>query len=112
MDDRGRQPHAQIEPLVRSELIDLGGDNKPELLLVGRERYTGSVVLMENAAGRWEPVGTPPNDLAGCAPLRERLQAGAVKAIAPRIGDLDIDGQRIEITYPRFFNLTACAVKK
>jgi hypothetical protein len=106
-------PQCLIKPAAcDAYLIDLSGDGKPEILLVGSERNAGSVVLMENDAGRWDAVGTPPNDLAGCRPLRESLQAGALKAIAPRINDLDIDGQRIELAYPRFFNITACAAKQ
>ena len=81
-------------------VIDLGGDARPEVVLVGAASH-GSAVLRQGNGGAWEYAGRLPPGLADCAPLLEAMRAGKLKAIAPPIADLEIDGQRIAVS-PRF----------
>ncbi|RJG00422.1 DUF4153 domain-containing protein [Noviherbaspirillum sedimenti] len=93
-------------------LIDFSGDGKPELLAVGTQAHGGAVLLMEDKDGHWAIAGVLPNDFAGCEPLRQKLQAGSFQLLAPRIPDLDIAGQRIEINNGMTSNSVSCAGHK
>lgn len=106
-------PHCLTRATARCDayLIDFSGDGKPEILLVGRERHNGAAVMMENDAGHWEAAGHLPEDVAGCAPLRVQLQSGAYQTLAPRIRDLEIGEQRIEIAARTAINTSVCAAK-
>lgn len=77
--------------------IDFNGDGKPEVLMVGSKPDIGAVLMMEKADGHWAAAGRLPQGLAGCEPLREKLRAGTFQVIAPRMKDLDIAGQHIEM---------------
>lgn len=92
--------------------IDFSGDGEPEVLVVGSERHMGAALMMESEAGRWDVAGNLPRGLAGCATLREQLIAGNFQVIAPRVGDLDIAGQRIEINRWTSANSDVCGEKK
>jgi hypothetical protein len=78
-------------------LIDFNGDGKPEVLLVGTESITGAALLMENGDHKWEVAGQLPYTVAGCSSVHQKLQSGDYKLIAPRLQDIEIDGQRIAI---------------
>jgi hypothetical protein len=88
--------------------IDLNGDGKPEVLLIGTERFIGAAVMTQGEDGHWTKLGSLPNDLAGCVPLRQKLQAGDFKLVAPRVQDLEIAGQRIEIQDRAVLNAQRC----
>ncbi|MDY0974125.1 DUF4153 domain-containing protein [Massilia sp. CFBP9012] len=78
-------------------VIDLGGDARPEVILVGAANH-GNAVLRQTDDGAWEFAGALPPGLADCAPLLDAMRAGKLRAVAPAVADLEIDGRRIEIT--------------
>jgi hypothetical protein len=65
--------------------IDFNGDGKPEVLLIGTARFIGAAVMTQGEDGHWTKLGSLPNDLAGCASLRQKLQTGDFKLAAPRV---------------------------
>ena len=77
-------------------VIDLGGDARPEVILVGAASH-GNAVLRLGDDGAWEFAGALPPGLADCAPLLDAMRAGKLRAVAPAVADLEIDGRRIEI---------------
>jgi len=77
-------------------VIDLGGDARPEVILVGAANH-GNAVLRQGDNGAWEFAGALPPGLADCAPLLDAMRAGKLLAVAPAVADLEIDGRRIEI---------------
>jgi hypothetical protein len=78
-------------------LIDLNGDGKPEVLLIGAGQRSGAVVLGEDKNGRWQLAATVPQTLAGCASIREQLIAGNYRLQPGRWQDLQVAGQRIAL---------------
>jgi hypothetical protein len=78
-------------------LLDLTGDGKPEVLLIGSLPFSGSAVLGENALGHWELLGTMPMELAGCASLPDAIRSGDVHAAQPLIHDLEIGGLHVRL---------------
>jgi hypothetical protein len=77
-------------------VLDLTGDGKPEVMLVGAERENGSAVLTETD-GKWTFLGHLPYDAPGCVPLLEKLRAGQFEAVLPPMRDLQVGGSRIPI---------------
>jgi hypothetical protein len=77
-------------------VLDLTGDGKPEVMLVGAERENGSAVLTETD-GKWTFLGHLPYDAPGCVPLLEKLRAGHFEAVLPPMRDLQVGGSRIPI---------------
>jgi hypothetical protein len=80
-------------------MLDLAGDAKPEVVLVGAKPGEGSAVLGEDAQGKWSVIGALPFTAAGCATLRDIIAAGKVGAVAPAGKDIDIGGQRLPVRY-------------
>jgi hypothetical protein len=78
-------------------LFDVNGDARPEILLVASTRGAGSALLEEGKDGRWIAIGQLEPIAAHCAPLRDKLRAGQVRLVAPRLQDLEVDGQRVHI---------------
>lgn len=78
-------------------LIDFDDDNRPEVLLIGTKRHIGASLLKEDDDGHWTIASSLPPDLAGCESLREKMQAGEFRTVPPRLKDLEIGGQRIEV---------------
>jgi hypothetical protein len=83
-------------------LIDLGGDGKPEVLVVDVERGGGATVMGEDDKGGWRAVRTLPFDIAGCTSVRASLIAGRVRAVNPLASALEIDGQPIRMQSAEF----------
>jgi hypothetical protein len=77
-------------------VLDLTGDGKPEVLLVGSAREVGTAVLGE-VDGKWENLGHLPYDASGNVPLLAKLKAGKFKAVPKPLQDLQVDGQRLTI---------------
>ena len=75
-------------------LLDLTGDEKPEIVLVSSTQGP-SVVMQETTQGQWQAVARLPSYLAGCAPLHEALRKGDMRAIPPRLHDIEVAGQRL-----------------
>lgn len=88
---------SQPKKICDAYLVDFDGDDKPEVLLIGAERYIGAAVLKQEDDGHWAFLGRLPHDLAGCEPLREKMQSGEFRTVPQRLQDLEIGGQRIEI---------------
>jgi hypothetical protein len=78
-------------------LIDVDGDGKAEVLLVGTEREVGAGILKEGSDGRWFLLARLPDMLPGCQQLRDGLRAGTYRTIPPRLQDLEIAGVRIPV---------------
>jgi hypothetical protein len=93
---RAFPPRCLREPNARCDafLLDLTGDGKPEVVVVGVEANESSAVLGEKD-GKWSQVGSLPYALAGCAPLLAKLKAGEARAVAKPLLDLEVDGRRI-----------------
>ncbi|MYN08733.1 DUF4153 domain-containing protein [Pseudoduganella aquatica] len=89
-------------------LLDLTGDGKPEVVVVGTELSDSSAVLGEQG-GKWEQVGSLPYALAGCAPLLAKLKAGEVRAVAKPMMDLEVGGQRIVANPTRLERTKLCS---
>jgi hypothetical protein len=81
-------------------LVDLTGDGKPEVLLVGSAVFDRSAVLQEDEQGNWRPIGMLPVELAGCESVRDAIKSGAVQAAPPLANDLDINGTRVRLEGP------------
>src|SRR5690606_28430391 len=73
-------------------VIDLGGDARPEVVLVGATNH-GNAVLRQGDGDAWELAGTVPAMLTGCTPLLDAMRAGKMRAIAPSVSDLEVAGQ-------------------
>lgn len=84
-------------------VIDLGGDARPEVLLIGATNH-GNVVLRQAEDAAWEFAGTVPPGLTNCAPLLDAMRAGKMRAVPPAVADLEVAGRRIAIEpgYTRF----------
>jgi hypothetical protein len=54
-------------------------------------------VFAQEPDGRWRLTATLANNLAACAALREKLQAGQYRLLAPRLKDIEIAGKRITL---------------
>jgi hypothetical protein len=78
-------------------LVDLSGDGKPEIVMLGNEENVSSIVMGEDKAGQWLPIGTLPWTFAKCKPLRQKLIDGQFKVVAPAISELEIAGTRIAV---------------
>jgi hypothetical protein len=79
-------------------LLDLTGDGTPEVIVVGTHPGAGAAIMAEDADHRWAPVGMLPLELAGCASVRKSLVEGRVRAVAPLVNALEIDGKRIRMS--------------
>lgn len=77
-------------------VLDLGGDARPEVVLVGAPNH-GNAVLRQGAGDAWELAGILPPELNGCTPLLDAMRAGKLRAIPSRMHDLEVAGQRIAI---------------
>lgn len=80
-------------------MLDVTGDGKPEVLLMGEEPFSGGGVFGEDGQGRWTLLGTVPMEWAGC-PMGEALKAGDVRALPPALNDVQIAGQRVHFESP------------
>ena len=76
--------------------IDLGGDTRPEVVLIGANHH-GNAVLRQDDHGGWKFAGHLPPTLSECPSLLDALRAGKVRAVPPALADLDIGGQRVAI---------------
>jgi len=77
-------------------MIDLGGDARPEVLLVGATNH-GNAVLRQGEGDAWELAGNLPPGLTACTPLLEAMRKGELRALAPALADIEVAGQRIAI---------------
>ncbi len=89
-------------------LIDLTGDGKPEVLVVGAERGGGATFMGEDGTGEWRALETLPFDFAGCESLRKSLIAGRVRAVTPIAKVLEVDGRRIWMQSAEFVPIGNC----
>ncbi len=74
-------------------LLDISGDGKAEIVLLGNG--PDGLILQETAQGRWELAASLPMRATMCPPLREALRRGELRAVAPRLQDIEIGGQRV-----------------
>jgi hypothetical protein len=76
-------------------LLELTGDGTPEVIVVGTRPGGGAAILAEDADHLWAPVGMLRLELAGCTSVRKSLVEGRVRAVAPLVNALEIDGKRV-----------------
>ena len=80
--------------------IDFDGSGKVSLLVIpqGSDDGQGAKVFTQENDGRWRVAATLSNNLARCAALRDKLQSGDYRLIAPRLKDIEIGGKRIALS--------------
>ncbi|GAB3462209.1 DUF4153 domain-containing protein [Massilia terrae] len=81
-------------------MLDLTGDGKVEIMVVGEKPFSGGAVFGEDEQGHWRLLGNVPMELAGCS-LHEALKAGHLQVLAPTLNDVEIAGQRIHFESAR-----------
>lgn len=77
-------------------VLDLGGDARPEVVLVGATNH-GGAVLRQGDGGAWEFAGALPHALSSCTSLLDAMRAGRLQATPPLVADLDVGGVRIAL---------------
>jgi hypothetical protein len=76
-------------------LIDMTGEHKPNVMLIPESEDEG-FVFEQPSDGDWQLIGK--FSLAPhCAAVRDALTKGAFQLIEPRLRDIEVDGQRIEV---------------
>jgi len=75
-------------------MIDLDADTRPEVIVV--DSADGTNAILRQGREGWEFVGSSLS-LVTCRPLVQAMREGKMRALAPRIADLEIAGQRVEI---------------
>ena len=75
-------------------VIDLGGDATPEVIVV--DIADGRNAVLRRGGDGWELAGSS-RSLLDCQALVQAMRDGKIRALAPRIADLDVNGQRVEI---------------
>ncbi|TFW27845.1 DUF4153 domain-containing protein [Massilia horti] len=78
-------------------LLDLTGDGKPEVILLG-EPFEQSAVMAETTPGRWEAVAWLPFEASHCGSLRSAMKAGQLRAVPSTINDIEVAGQRLRVS--------------
>jgi len=78
-------------------LVDIDGDARDEVLVVGEASFIGAVLLSENKGGRWEVLARLPYDVAGCEPLLQKLRAGEFALVPPRMREIEVGGMRLAV---------------
>ncbi|MDL2357044.1 MAG: DUF4153 domain-containing protein, partial [Pseudomonadota bacterium] len=79
-------------------LVDLAGDGKPQVMLIGTGRGGGAVVMGQDGRGGWRPVQRLPYQFAGCAAVRQNLVAGHFRAVAAVGKVLEIAGKQVAMS--------------
>ena len=82
-------------------VLDVDGDNRPEVLLVGADGGQ-AVVLRDDAQGQWSLLGVVAFESARCDSLLEGLAAGKVRAVAPVVQDVEVGGIRGRVVVQGF----------
>jgi len=78
-------------------MVDIDGDGRTEVLLVGEESFIGAVLLAESEDHRWDVLARVPYDVAGCEPLLAKLKAGEYSLVPPRMREIEVGGQRVAL---------------
>ena len=78
-------------------LVDIDGDGRDEVLVVGEASFIGAVLLSENTAGRWDVMARLPYDVAGCEPLLQKLRKGEFVLVPARMREIEVGGMRLSV---------------
>ncbi|HEX9174394.1 MAG TPA: DUF4153 domain-containing protein [Telluria sp.] len=81
-------------------LVDLTADSKPEIVVLGSEEEQ-AVVMGQDQAGKWGPLGRLPWAVGPCKALRQKLIEGQFKVVAPAIRELEVAGTRLSVVSTR-----------
>ena len=84
----------QRDKLCDAFMIDLDGDTRPEVIVV--DIADGTNAVLRQMREGWEFAGTSLS-LVTCRPMAQAMREGKMRALAPRIADLEIAGQRVEL---------------
>jgi hypothetical protein len=76
-------------------LIDLTGDHKPNVVLFPNGDSVG-FVFDQTSNGDWQQVGKF-SIAPDCAAVRDALTKGAFQLVEPRLRDIQVNGQRVEV---------------
>jgi hypothetical protein len=90
-------------------LLDLVGDERREVVLVGQLDAEGPYVMGQDAEGKWINVGRLPYGVANCASIRAAILAGQVRTVATVGKDVEIGGKRLHVDYDADNGVRACA---
>jgi len=77
-------------------VLDLGGDARPEVILIG-PGGSDTAVLRQTDDGGWRFAGSL-RLRTGCTSLLQAMRAGRMHAATPQLADVEVDGKHIEIT--------------
>jgi len=77
-------------------LVDLDGDDAPEVLLFAASR-SGASAAYKRADGSWRHVGSFSN--THCPGVRDALKAGDIHVVEPRWRELSVAGQRLRLQH-------------
>ncbi|HEU4851314.1 MAG TPA: DUF4153 domain-containing protein [Telluria sp.] len=78
-------------------LLDVTGDGKQEVILVGTAPGGGTAVMGQEADGKWRRVGHLSYYAAGCPSIRKDLIEGRVRPAAPQLQDIEVGGARLRL---------------
>jgi hypothetical protein len=76
-------------------LADLTGEGKPNVVLIPQSGGVASV-FGQNSAGQWQLLGKF-NIGPDCASIRDALSRGSYRLLEPRLHDLQINGERLQV---------------
>jgi len=97
--ESSRLPLCLTKPdrLCDTFLVDIDGDGRDEVLLVGEASFIGALVLSENTAGKWDVMARLPYDVAGCEPLLQKLKKGEFVLVPTRMREIEVGGMRLAV---------------
>jgi len=75
-------------------MIDLDGDARSEVIVV--DIASGANAVLRQGDEGWEFAGSSLS-LVTCRPLVQAMREGKMRALPPRIADLEVAGQRVEV---------------
>lgn len=78
-------------------LVDIDGDGRDEVLIVGEASFIGAVVLSQDTAGKWGVMARLPYDVAGCEPLLQKLRKGEFVLVPARMREIEVGGMRLAV---------------
>ena len=75
-------------------LLDLSGSGKPDVLVVGKEKFGEVAIVHQGEDKVWRISQRLSSTLSGCSWFRDRLIAGQYQLVPPAARVLEIDGHQ------------------
>jgi hypothetical protein len=87
---------SEVGKLCDTWLLDLSGDGKPEIVVIDKANGR-SLVVQENADGRWQAAAMLRMHGATCDETAAMLKSGAApRAVVPQLADIELGGRRFQ----------------